>query len=206
MTFILPAVPLIAAQIAWGQGVGAPLGGTTTSHISNGIGWDIPEDTLPSQPVIRDPAGQPWFKDLYDITGGPVNAAPGDTFSIRERLLIDGTLDWSDWHEEILNPGWEWDLASAFFFADGAAAPGLVVSGTPSTATTGGTISFDFDPLPPGTEILIGKQLVYKGDAIGSDFAGIVHLAEYPTPEPSAALLMAMSGLVFLRRRRARRR
>lgn len=113
-------LPFVSAQIAWAQGVGAPLGGTTTSHISNGIGWDIPDPNLPPQPVVRDPAGPPWFKDLYGPTGGPVIASPGDTFSIRERLVIDGTLDWSDWHEEILNPGWEWDLTSAFFFADGA--------------------------------------------------------------------------------------
>jgi hypothetical protein len=80
-----------------------------------------------------------------------------------------------------------------------------VFGSTPSTATEGGSVWFEFDPLSPGTEIFINKTLVYKGDATGVAFDGIVHLAEYPTPEPASVSFLALGGLVVLRRRRAPR-
>jgi MYXO-CTERM domain-containing protein len=191
--WIVPALAVIGAiavgsPALYAQGVAPPLGGSVTTHYMIGSGWEIDDGAGGPVKVIRDPNGSPWAKDLQGPSGGPFIAVPGDLFSVSEFLVIDGPLDWADWHEEILSPDWEWVVNAANpadFLANGAPAPGLTVS------ALGSTIDFDFDPLPPGTLIEIQKTLQYVGDP-GA------------TPEPATLGMAAMGGVALLRRRRPR--
>jgi MYXO-CTERM domain-containing protein len=151
--------------------------------------------------VVRDPNGPKWHKTLVgDPTGAPVIAQPGQIFSLSESLYIEGNLPWMDWHEEILTPGWDW-VNPILFLANGVPASGLTVTNTPGSLTQGGTLGFDFDPLYPGTQINIRKQLQYNGPA-GMVFIGHISIDQYPTPEPATAGLLALGALPLLRRRR----
>jgi hypothetical protein len=201
------AVPLVLGQMTYGQGVGPPLGGNPTTHHLSGGGWTIPDLGNPRQPVIRDPNGPPWPKILTDVGGAALVANPGATFFIHERLIIDGTRDWADWHEEILDPGWEWNPAvnPSDLHANGVTAPGLNVNITPGTSTQGGIIDFTFNSLPPGTLVDIYKTITYSGAGLpvpAPPFQGHIRILEYPTPEPGSALLLGAGGLVLLRSRK----
>ena len=151
--------------------------------------------------VVRDPNGPKWIKHFTDPNGGPFTAIPGQMFSVIEQLYIAPQLPWSDWHEEILTPGWDW-AGPIVMLANGSPASGLVITNTPGVAPTGGTLGLDFDPLFPGTQVLIRKQLQYTG-TLGTVFVGTVEIAQYPTPEPASLGLLAIGSLLSLRRRRA---
>ncbi|HOW69386.1 MAG TPA: PEP-CTERM sorting domain-containing protein [Phycisphaerae bacterium] len=189
---------LATAGPSLGQGVGnvGALPSLFTQGATSG-GWSIgPYD------VVRDPTGPAWLKELWGPNAAPVVAQPGQTFSLSETLTVGGKLPWLDWHEKIITPGWEW-VAPSVFLANGNPPSGLSVSYTPSTATQGGEIDFYFDPLQPGTQVNIRKQLQYVG-VPGTVFTGGILIAEYPTPEPASLALLGLGGLAFLRRRRGR--
>ena len=191
-------IVLAVGGSSYGQGVGNSTALPTlfTQNATN-AGWSIgPYD------VIRDPTGPAWLKELWGPNAGHVIAQPGQTFNLSESLTVGGNLSWSDWHEKILTPGWEW-AAPSVFLANGVPASGLSVSYTPGTATQGGSIDFTFDPLAPGTKVNIRKDLYYVG-VPGTVFSGAILIAEYPTPEPASLALLGLGGLVFLRRQRAR--
>ncbi len=190
------AVLLATTGLAQAQGVGN-LGALPSNILMqpNGGGWFIG-----TYGVIRDPNGPKWVKNLEGPNGGPFLAAPGQMFGLSESLYIQGNLSWMDWHEEILTPGWEWAPPSVFL-ANGLPAPGLNITYTLGNSTHGGTIGFDFSPLPPGTKIDIRKQLQYVGGADGTAFFGTVQVAQYPTPEPASVGLLALGSLLALRRR-----
>ena len=151
---------LVAVSSAWGQGVAAPLGGSLTTYPLTPNGWDILDPNGTPQVVIRDPNGQPWFKDLATQPGQVV--LPGSIFKVHEQLVVGGNLPWSDWHEQILTPGWEW-LAASSFLANNVSAPGLGITTTPGTSSIGGSIDYTFNSLAPGTLVDIQKALLYSG-------------------------------------------
>ncbi|MBI4578311.1 MAG: PEP-CTERM sorting domain-containing protein [Planctomycetes bacterium] len=194
---------LMAASAAHGQGVGNI--GALPSGIpmnTTGTGWDVGNAASP-QTVVLDPNGPPWRKHLTDPLGGPFTAAPFQPFYLHESLVIGPTQPWTDWHEKILTPGWEWVVPTPtppMFFANGVPAPGLSTVYTPGSPG-GSTLDFYFNSLPPGTKIEIRKLLQYT-DATGVAFQGVVEIEEYPTPEPASIGLLALGGIALLRRRR----
>jgi hypothetical protein len=186
-------VTLGSVQITQAQGVGNVAALPNSFHQNEPAGWFIG-----TYGVIRDPDGPQWIKNLEGPQGGPFTAAPGQSFTLTESLYIEGNLPWMDWHEEILTPGWAW-TDPVVFLANGLSAPGLTISPLPSSI-----INFDFDPLYPGTQITIRKQLEYIGGADGTPFVGTLRIAEYPTPEPASAALLGLGALPALWRRRNR--
>jgi hypothetical protein len=160
--------------------------------------------------VTLDPTAGPWIKNLLGPNGGNVSAddtgftAPS-SYALDEHLVIGGQLSWTDWHEDVLTPGWN---IGALISANGGPVHGLVVDLTDTNwPTTGGTVSMTFDPLPPGTRIDLKKTLSWVGDpkVIGNLFNGVIRIAEYPTPEPGSAVLFGLGivGLLLLRRKLA---
>ncbi len=188
---------MLTSGYSYGQGVGN-LGALPSVFPGDPAvgGWFIGQ-----YPVERDPNGPAWIKNLTNPNGGNIIAQPGQMFTVQESLIISGSLPWSDWHEQILTPGWDW-APPAVLLANGAVAPGLTISHTPGSPTSGGAIDFYFNSLPVGTKVDIRKQLQYLGGATGAPFDGIVRIAEYPTPEPAALGLMLLGSLALWRRRR----
>ncbi len=185
---------------AYAQGVGnLPALPTTFPQLGTSPAWVITTSAGPI-PVVLDPAGPKWVKHLTDPNGGLVVAQPGQVFGFSESLVVAGANPWSDWHEEILTPGWQW-LAPSAVLANGLPASNLAASYLPTTTTVGGSVSFTFDPLAPGTLVDIRKQLQYVG-VPGTVYIGPLEIAQYPTPEPATVGLLALGGLAALRRRR----
>jgi hypothetical protein len=200
---VAAAVVLVAATGVLAQGVAPPLGGSATTYPLTTNGWDILDPSGTPQVVVRDPLGQPWYKDLATTPG--VVVLPGSVFKVHELLTVGGNLSWSDWHEQILTPGWEW-LPASNLLANGVPAPGLTVTTTPGTSTLGGSIDYTFGSLAPGTLVDISKAIVYSGTGLPAPtppFFGSIRVAEFPTPEPATLGLLALGGLAVLRRRRA---
>ena len=126
-----------------------------------------------------------------------------------EYITVGRGTQLTDWHEEILTPGWEWnDVVDPFIalIVDnnfGGVLPGL------SFNRTSTKLDFSFDAILPGTQILIQKELEFVGVDDSNDeeiFEGSVVIREYPTiPEPSTFILLGagLAGLAFWRKRRA---
>ncbi len=191
---------LLSGGLAYAQGVGNANSLPSVFPIDVGDGgWTIGVYT-----VVRDPNGPAWIKTLTGPNGLPTVAQPGQTFYLLETLVVGPDLGWTDWHEHILSPGWDWVLPNPvppMFYANGSPAPGLVTVHTPGNSATGGTIDFYFDELLPGTTVSIRKALQYN-DPTGTPFEGKVVIAEYPTPEPATLGLVGLSGLLLLVRKR----
>lgn len=196
------AVLLVAAPISFAQGVGN-LGSLPTLFTSPApiTGWSVDSGNAanPWLPVQIDPNGPQWIKTFTGTNGQPIVAVPGQTFTLQELLVVAPTQSWEDWHEHILTPGWEW-VQPTVFFANFAPPPGLNTVITPGTMTTGGKVDFTFSPLAPGTLIDIRKTLQYVGVS-GTVFTGKIEIAQFPTPEPTSLVLLALGGLAMIRRR-----
>jgi hypothetical protein len=202
-------ISALAAPAALAQGVGN-LGSLPTQFQSPVpiAGWSVDSGNAASPwvPVQISPTGPQWVKTFSAPNGQPFTAFPGQTFTLQELLVIAPPLSWTDWHEHILTPGWDW-VQPTVFLANVpppglSPPPGLTTVYTPGNLSTGGTVDFYFNPLAPGTLIDIRKTLQYNGPA-GAIFNGTLQIAEYPTPEPASLVMLAVGGLL-VRRRRAR--
>lgn len=199
----LPAavVLLMAGAGVRAQGVGN-LGGLppTIPMTGGGITWEV---GVPNPlPVVRDPLGPVWKKTLTDQNGGPFTAVSGQTFTLHEVLVISGNEFWSDWHEDIVEPEWSW--TGAQIFINNNIPAGLVINNVPGNAVQGGSISFLFNPVAPGSVVDIFKHLTYHGNPAVPPFTGTLTVNQYPTPEPASLALLASGGLVLMRRRVAK--
>jgi hypothetical protein len=208
MTASVIALGMCVAPAAFGQGVGN-LGSLPTFFWGAGtplVGWSVDSGNPanPWIPVQLSPTGPQWVKTLVGSTGtgGVVYANPGDTFTLQELLVVAPAQSWTDWHEHILTPEWDW-ASPTVILANGVPAPGLNTVITPATLTTGGSIDFTFNALAPGTLIDIRKTLKYTGLS-GLTFASKVEIAEYPTPEPATLALLGLGGAIALRRQNRR--
>ncbi len=196
---------------------------TTSSYNLAGTGWVVDDGSFPAafgfQEIAHDPTAGRWHKRLVGIDGGEFAAS--DTgfpalmiFGVSEWVKVGGTVPWTDWHEEIMQPGWRWldDRAGSgepsFHYASGVTVPGLTVTFTDPTLFEGGKIDVTFDPIPPGTLLRFNKRLIYEGlDPLlpGDTFLGTLDIFQYPTvPEPSTWLLALTSLAMVVWMTRAR--
>ena len=192
---VVVSITLVAAQMALGQGVGN-LSSLPTQFDTPipPTGWNVVDPATGGPiPVVLDPLGPVWGKNFTGPNGGPFSyPALAPPLPVHELLVVAGTLPWTDWHEDVLDPTWSW------------ANPTILVNGLPptnlTTSLSGGSLSFFFDPISPGSIIDIRKELVYNG-VPGQSFQGTLPIHEYPTPEPASLGALAIGGLLAFRRR-----
>ena len=191
---VIVAISLAVAQAALAQGVGN-LGSLPTQFATATPpnGWNVIDATGAPIPVVLDPAGPVWGKEFTGPNGGafsyPALAPP---LPVHELLVVAGNLSWTDWHEDVLAPDWNW--ANPTILVNGVVPAGLTIS------LSGGNLSYFFNPVPPGSVIDIRKDLVYNG-LPGTTFIGTLPIHEYPTPEPASLSLFCVGGLCAFRRR-----
>lgn len=194
--FAAAVIVILATQAVLAQGVGN-VGSLPVVHTQNTpTGWDIGP-----VPVVLDPSGSPWSKILTDPTGGAVQGTVGTTYTLHEQLVVSGNRPWTDWHEQIMTIGWQWQQ-NASILANGNPVGGFSAVYTPATSASGGSVDFYFNSLAPGTVVDIFKKLEFAGQ-VGTFNTGTIDIHEYPTPEPASIGLLAAGGLVLIRRRRA---
>jgi hypothetical protein len=199
--------PALAILVGNGSGTGA-----TSSYdvaIAPPLFWVVSNGFPLPNPleVALDPAAGPWTKTFNLVaapTGNDLTLAPNDIVGILEDLVVAGDTPWTDWHETILTPGWAW-IADAGLGLPAVATTGGIVPGL-SYNMTATTLDFFFDPIQPGTEISIGKEIQFVGTQPTT--GGSVMVQEYPTasavPEPPTVVLMglALVGLGVVGRRK----
>ena len=129
-------------------------------------------------PIGHQPGAGPWVKILplpvQEIqTGQIIPLPPGYVDDLHEFIVIGGNTEWSDWHEEIQTPGWE-------FISFGIDINGQPVDFPNAISPDGQSIWIDFvPPLPPGTELDIWKDV----ECVAPNGCGTLFLEvwEYPT-------------------------
>lgn len=155
-------------------------------------GWNVVDAAGGPIPVILDPTGPVWGKNFTGPNGGnffyPAGSPP---LSVHESLVVAGNLPWTDWHEDVLDPAWSW--GNPLILVNGSVPTGL------TTSLSGGSLSFFFNSIAPGSIVDIRKDLVYTG-VPGTTFIGTLPIHEYPTPEPASIGLLGLGGLLTLRR------
>jgi len=118
--------------------------------------------------IIYDPNFGPWQKNLLPVGGVGSFDVDDDTtggdqtfFLITEEVTVGQGLPFTDWHEELDAPGWEWQegtISNENFVDD---VEGMIVDNT---------IWFFFNqPLVPGTILEIEKEFAYVGPLGGFD-------------------------------------
>jgi hypothetical protein len=165
--------------------------------------------------LIFDPQAPPMvkhFKSPQFPTGAPILLDAEQPFPQplwEEFLIVDGPPV-IDWHELIRTPGWEWrvpdpnDPAQSLITKNGQPWPSQSTSmGNPAT------LWVDFPPILPGEVLDVHKALLWVGtenNRIWGDNAlndgtaideSFIRVIQYPTPEPTSALLLCL-GLVAL--------
>jgi hypothetical protein len=194
---IVALIGMVASQMAMAQGVNNP--GSLPNSFATGTpanGWVVIDPSGTPIPVSLDPSGsQVWSKNFTGPNGGSfVYPAMSPPLPVSEVLQVAPNLPWTDWHEDVLDPSWVW-VNPAVFVNNVQIFPTVTGVGTSN-------LSFFFTPaLNVGDLVIIRKELQYNG-VPGTAFIGTLPIHQYPTPEPASLGLLALGGLVTLRRRR----
>lgn len=195
ITRLLAASMILAvSQVALAQGVGN-LGSLPTVFPGPvpPWGWVVTDAAGGPVPVELDPKGPGWIKSFTGPNNGPFPYMGGTVLHLEEHLIVAGDRPWTDWHETILSPNWEW--ANPTILVNGVPATGLVIN------NLGNSLDFYFDPVLPGSQVIIRKDFVSTLPS-GVVADGTIRVAQFPTPEPATMGLLALGSLAALRRRR----
>ncbi len=155
----------------------------TTHQVSNGS-VDI------EQTIEYDPNAGAWLKHIENDPSAPL-----DPFFLHETIIIGGDIWWTDWHEEILTPDWEWgDIQISVFDAAGTE----ILDGITWEKSTD-MVWFFFDPLAPGGSLNLWKEIIYTGSILPQPCVmTVIDIIEYPTvSEPSIMPLLGLSLLII---------
>jgi len=136
--------------------------------------------TIPNHEISLDSNAGPWKKNLLPV-GGTGNVQVDDSidpdtpqtfFLLEETITVGPGGSFTDWHEEIVNPGWIWEYSDFSTFP-----PDQDFIATEMGDETNSLTIFFEPPLPPGTKFLIEKSLVFVGPdgMLDTD-------ADYPDP------------------------
>jgi hypothetical protein len=200
---ILGALALVSATAAAGpvetfipagQGAGSPFV-SSYAFTDENQGWTVENSFYHRTSVYLDPNAGPWHKYLETPDSG---FEVGGVYMLKEVLMVrdggTGYTSWTDYHEQILTPGWEWyedPFGVAWSFTSNQS--GL----TAAHKIDGKFLNVDWTFSPQAntnTIMTITKFLRYNGE--GSPFERLV-VAEYPTatavPEPGTFALLAVA-------------
>jgi hypothetical protein len=185
----------VEVYIPAGQGAGSPF--VSSYAFTDDIqGWTVENSFYHRSSVYLDPNAGPWQKSLETPDSG-FNV--GGIYMLKEVLMVrdggTGYTAWTDFHETILTPGWEWyeDPFGAMwpFTSDqGGLTAAYVIDGKKLN------VDWTFSPQAnANTTMTLTKYLMYTGD--GGDPTAPLVVAEYPTakpvPEPGTLALLAVA-------------
>jgi hypothetical protein len=210
-----------ASTYGYGIGSGSDFALSTRHPLTltpAGAGWLVRPQT-----VSADPEAGAWLKHLQ---------SPGrllgrmDTFYLLEVIRVGSEPAWTDWHEEILTPGWSWGSGAMYAYRANLASLNLnkALAGNGMGAfpfnwfgsiepiaqgeIKGDRIDFSFEALDPSSWVFILKSIHWTGEDGGRRFAPI-RIAEYPSPVPIPSALVLLGGgligLVAIRKTRSSR-
>jgi len=209
------------------------------STYGNGIGSENGFAISTRHPLVSTPAGAGWLVGPQTVSADPEAGAwlkhlqsPGrllgsmDTFYLLEVIKVGPGLAWTDWHEEILTPGWSWGSGTMYAYEAnlsalshsknlfGTAMGALPFNGFGAIepiskgAISGDRIDFSFEALDPSSWVFILKSIHWTGEDGGRHLAPI-RIAEYPSPVPIPSALVLLGGgligLVAIRKTRSSR-
>jgi hypothetical protein len=216
--------------------VGTPAWASTYGH---GIGSENGFATSTRHPLVSTPAGAGWLVGPQTVSADPEAGAwlkhlqsPGrllgsmDTFYLLEVIKVGPALAWTDWHVEILTPGWSWGSGAMYAYGANLASLSLnkALAGNGMGAfpfnwigsiepiaqgeIKGDRIDFSFEALDPSSWVFILKSIHWTGEDGGRHLAPI-RIAEYPSPVPIPSALVLLGGgligLVAIRKTRSSR-
>lgn len=191
-----------------GFGTGTPTLVTTHTFDSGAGGWVIGSPTAPIG-ITADPQSPPWLKLLQVPTVFQFSTE----LSVIEHLVVGQPglpgPAWTDWHEHIVAPGWDW-ISGEIRVGGVVVSTGVLgADGLPPDLDHSPNIWFDFAPLQPGTELTIVKT-IHCHVQPGCDLQQPIQIVEYPTiriPEPATLALIGagLLGALGLRSRRTQR-
>ena len=206
---LIAAISCGVAQRAWAQVTssgGSGASDSLTVEMNGSNGWTL--GAAGPIGVTLDPTKGPWQKTLVSANGDGVPAndlgvgAP-NSYQLVENLVITGNIPWTDWHESIVTPGW--DFGPVLLTVNGQPPPpGSSVQYIQAQwPNVGGQAEWTFPALQPGTTLTFTKTLDWIGDPTipGEGFAGTILIKQYPTPEPTALAIFGMAAIALLRRR-----
>ncbi len=168
------------------------VGPTRSDHTIIGGQVDITET------VSYDRNAGPWLKVLtYDPQASNAIAQ----FSLHESITIAGPHEWTDWHEEIITPGWEWG-AIQFDILDAAGASILsnFVMDVRETVAW-----FFFDKAPRGSTLQIWKEIVCSDPCtqplLPTEFVQVIEFPTVAEPQTIGLLGLSLIALGLYRRK-----
>lgn len=202
---------------------GYNLGATPTTIF---VPWDAQhDDWFITAQLQFDPSAGPMIKHFeWPTSGGPITANPTNPVMIPVTELWElkrESKSVSDWHEEILTPGWEWFYtphddqtgAQSLITKNGEPWPWqpIPMPGGPDPTKIWAEFP-PIDPFDPGSSVPnvldIHKYLVWVGtpdnQVWGDDteLEAFIEVLEYPTPEPATLTLLGLGAVAMLKRRR----